>query len=169
MGETHSDVWTALCDTKDEAEQLRMRSMLMRNISRLIKVSPKTQRDIAKDLSITAPRVSNLMKGHIEKFSVDELVKIGVKLGLNFDLTITNGAKDIVDEKPFVASGYIDKIAPKHTRTSCSDDNLYNAAYGLDDFDGHGRCYRCTLLAAQLSANPEYSGNKPKEKDDDEL
>jgi len=47
---------------------------------------------------------------------------------------------------------YINKIAPEHGRTSCSDTNLYNAAYGLDDFDGHGRCYRCTLLAAAASS-----------------
>lgn len=43
---------------------------------------------------------------------------------------------------------YVDSIAPEHDRTSCSDDNLYNAAYGIDDYDGRGRCYRCTLLRA---------------------
>lgn len=56
-------------------------------------------------------------------------------------------------------SVYINKIAPEHERTSCSDDNLYNAAYGLDDRDGHGRCYRCCLLAAQESANPQSERN----------
>ncbi|MGY2277407.1 ead/Ea22-like family protein [Pseudomonas monsensis] len=46
------------------------------------------------------------------------------------------------------ASTYVDAIAPTHDRTSCCDDDLYNAAYGVDDHDGHGRCRRCTLLAA---------------------
>ncbi len=46
------------------------------------------------------------------------------------------------------ASAYVDAIAPEHDRTSCSDDSLYNAAYGIDDHEGHGRCRRCTLLAA---------------------
>lgn len=41
---------------------------------------------------------------------------------------------------------YINMIAPSHDRTSCHDSNLYNAAYDLDDFDGFGRCHRCTLL-----------------------
>lgn len=50
-------------------------------------------------------------------------------------------------------SKYIDKIAPEHERTSCTDENLYNSAYGLDDHNGHGRCYRCTLIAAQRSAD----------------
>lgn len=46
------------------------------------------------------------------------------------------------------ASLYVDAIAPEHSRTSCSDDDLYNAAYGADDHGGEGRCRRCTLLAA---------------------
>ena len=45
-------------------------------------------------------------------------------------------------------SVYVDAIAPEHSRTSCDDNDLYNAAYGADDFDGEGRCRRCTLLAA---------------------
>ncbi len=45
-------------------------------------------------------------------------------------------------------SAYVDAIAPEHGRISCNDDNLYNAAYGPDDHEGRGRCYRCTLLAA---------------------
>ena len=52
-------------------------------------------------------------------------------------------------------SDYVNKIAPEHSRTSCDDDDLYNAAYGLDDFDGRGRCYRCTLLMAQAKARIE--------------
>lgn len=51
-----------------------------------------------------------------------------------------------------MVTDYINKIAPNHGRTSCDDGNLYNAAYGLDDFDGRGRCYRCTLIAAADSA-----------------
>lgn len=43
---------------------------------------------------------------------------------------------------------YVDAIAPHHSRTSCDDDNLYNAAYSIEDHGGFGRCYRCTLLAA---------------------
>lgn len=45
-------------------------------------------------------------------------------------------------------SKYVDAIAPHHSRTSCDDDHLYNAAYSINDHGGFGRCYRCTLLAA---------------------
>lgn len=52
-----------------------------------------------------------------------------------------------------MTTNYINHIAPKHDRTSCSDDNLYNAAYAPDDFDGYGRCHRCTLIAAHRNSN----------------
>jgi len=45
-------------------------------------------------------------------------------------------------------SEYVDSIAPNHDRTSCTDDDLYNAAYSIADHEGRGRCYRCTLLMA---------------------
>ena len=41
---------------------------------------------------------------------------------------------------------HINAIAPEHDRTSCDDENLYNAAYGPDDRGGYGRCRRCGLL-----------------------
>lgn len=50
-------------------------------------------------------------------------------------------------------SNYINKIAPEHERTSCTDENIYNSAYGVEDHYGHGRCYRCCLIAAQRSAD----------------
>lgn len=56
-------------------------------------------------------------------------------------------------------SKYINNIAPEHERTSCTDENIYNAAYGPDDRGGHGRCYRCCLIAAQRSADPSDAMN----------
>lgn len=54
---------------------------------------------------------------------------------------------------------YVNKVAPEHCRTSCSDENLYNAWYGKDDVL-FGRCTRCTLLQAALGYLP------PKEDED---
>lgn len=50
---------------------------------------------------------------------------------------------------------YVDEIAPEHDRTSCNDINLYNAAYSIDDYEGRGRCYRCTLLRASTTGIDE--------------
>lgn len=46
---------------------------------------------------------------------------------------------------------YVDEIAPEHDRASCNDTNMYNRAFGIDDYEGRGRCYRCTLLKAATS------------------
>ena len=40
---------------------------------------------------------------------------------------------------------YINKVAPRHCKTSCSDESPNNARYAPDDLGG---CYRCTLIAA---------------------
>lgn len=50
---------------------------------------------------------------------------------------------------------YVDKIAPEHDRTSCSDEILYNAAIDTDDYAGRGRCYRCTLLQVAKHAKED--------------
>lgn len=42
-------------------------------------------------------------------------------------------------------TAFVDKVAPKHCRTSCSDESPTNERYAPDDMGG---CYRCTLLAA---------------------
>ena len=47
---------------------------------------------------------------------------------------------------------YINKVAPRHDRTSCSDESPSNARYKEDDFGG---CYRCTLLRAASPVNTE--------------
>ena len=52
---------------------------------------------------------------------------------------------------------YVDEIAPEHDRTSCNDNNLYNAAHAIDDYEGRGRCYRCTLLKAATSGKSEVT------------
>lgn len=53
---------------------------------------------------------------------------------------------------------YIDRIAPKHCKTSCCDNSAANARYSESDFGG---CYRCTLIAAA-------SCNTQTEEDDEE-
>lgn len=54
---------------------------------------------------------------------------------------------------------YVDEIVPEHDRTSCHDVNLYNSAYSVDDYEGRGRCYRCTLLRAATTGMGEIDGD----------
>jgi len=45
---------------------------------------------------------------------------------------------------------FIDIICPEHSRTSCSDDNIFNGFYVDEDSDiieeHYPRCRRCALL-----------------------
>ena len=41
---------------------------------------------------------------------------------------------------------FVDKIQPKHGRTSCSDENRCNGFYSRNGETWHGRCTRCMYL-----------------------
>ena len=58
----------------DEAEHLRIRADLMIELTRLIEKQGLTQGQAAELLGVTQPRVSDLMRGKIDRFSIDTLV-----------------------------------------------------------------------------------------------
>lgn len=57
-----------------EAEHLRIRADLMLALERLINAKRLTQAQAAKLLHVTQPRISDLMRGKIDRFSIDTLV-----------------------------------------------------------------------------------------------
>ncbi len=59
-----------------EAENLRIRADLMIAIRRLIERESLTQATAAKRLGVTQPRISDLVRGKIELFSIDSLVEM---------------------------------------------------------------------------------------------
>lgn len=58
----------------EEAEHLRIRSDLMIALRRLIEDRRLTQADAARVFGVTQPRISNLVRGRINLFSIDTLV-----------------------------------------------------------------------------------------------
>lgn len=79
--QTFASVWDALADTPEEAANLRVRSELMDKITELIEENAWTQAEAAKHCSVTQPRISDLLRGRISRFSLDALVNIASKLG----------------------------------------------------------------------------------------
>lgn len=59
-----------------EAEHLRIRADLMLEVERLIAARGLTQAAAAKLLHVTQPRISDLMRGKLERFSIDTLVEM---------------------------------------------------------------------------------------------
>jgi predicted XRE-type DNA-binding protein len=78
---SYNSVWDALADTPEEAANLRIRSELMRKISALIAANAWTQFEAAAHCGLTQPRVNDLLRGKIARFSVDALINIAASLG----------------------------------------------------------------------------------------
>ena len=71
-----------------EAQNLLLRTDLMIKIEQLIKKSGLIQSEAAKVLGITQPRINDLLKDRIEKFSLDALVNIVARAGMEVKMTI---------------------------------------------------------------------------------
>lgn len=79
--ERFASVWDALAETAEEAANLKVRAELMRKIASLIQESGWTQATAAKHCGITQPRINDLLRGRISRFSLDALVNIAASLG----------------------------------------------------------------------------------------
>lgn len=80
--ETFESVWDAICDTSGEAQHMRTRSELMIALAGLIRSRRLSQARAAKLLGVTQPRVSDLMTGKINRFSVDSLMEMLARAGM---------------------------------------------------------------------------------------
>ena len=79
--DTYASVWDAIADTPEEAANLRVRSELMEQIASIVKESGWTQVDAAARCGVTQPRINDLLRGRIARFSLDALVNIAAALG----------------------------------------------------------------------------------------
>jgi predicted XRE-type DNA-binding protein len=88
---TH-DVFTDLGFAPAEAENLRIRSAMMRALVAFIRQEELTQTRAAKLLRVTQPRISDLMRGKIHLFSIDNLVILLAAAGLRVDVKVKRAA-----------------------------------------------------------------------------
>jgi len=65
----------------EEATNLKLRSQLMIEVDKALIEKQMTQQAAAKALGISQPRVSDLIRGKVDKFTIDMLVNILTKLG----------------------------------------------------------------------------------------
>jgi len=84
--------WDAIEPTRRTAASLRARSELMVELSELIRRSGLTQRQAAAKFGVTQPRISDLMRGRIDLFSLDMLVDMAAAAGLKPRITVKRAA-----------------------------------------------------------------------------
>ncbi len=87
-----SSVWDAIEDTPAEAENMRLRSMLMTEIKAQIQKKKLSQAQAAKLLGVTQPRISDLMRGKIDLFALDTLVNLASAAGLRVEMHLRKAA-----------------------------------------------------------------------------
>ena len=90
--EIFESVWDALKDTPSEAENMKLRSNLMIAISETVAARDVTQMEAARRLEVTQPRLNDLLRGRIDKFSLDAQVALAARAGLAVHLEIKSTA-----------------------------------------------------------------------------
>lgn len=86
------NVWDAIEDTRIEAENMRLRSVLMMAIRDYIESEGLTQKNAATLMGVTQPRISDLCRGKIHLFGLDSLVGMVSATGLRVEISVTEAA-----------------------------------------------------------------------------
>ncbi len=82
MTRSTGNVFRDLGFSSDEAEHLRIRADLLIRLQSAIASQGLTQAAVARLLHVTQPRVSDLMRGRLDLFSIDTLVDLLARLGV---------------------------------------------------------------------------------------
>ncbi len=86
--ESSGNVFIDLGYSQDEASILQMRADLMADIRKFIKTKKLTQATAAKIFGVSQSRVSDLITGKWEKFSLEMLISLVTKTGMHVKLKI---------------------------------------------------------------------------------
>lgn len=73
----------------------RLRSELMTEIHRVV-MTYANQTEAAAVFAVSQPRISDLVRGHIDKFSIDTLVEMLGRAGRNVEMAVSEGAQRAV-------------------------------------------------------------------------
>jgi len=87
-----ASVWDAIEDTPEEAENMKLRSVLMTALKNQITRAEMSQAQAAKLFGVTQPRISDLMRGKINLFGLDALVNMATAAGLHIEMRVLEAA-----------------------------------------------------------------------------
>lgn len=77
-----ASIWDAIEETPGHAASMRARSALMMSISALIQDQGLSQAEAAALFGVTQPRISDLVRGKINLFSLDTLMDMAAAAGM---------------------------------------------------------------------------------------
>ena len=85
-----ASVWDAI--EGSPAASMKARAELMLAIRKIVDAWRTTQAQAASRLGITQPRLNDLVRGRINKFSLDALVELAARTGLSVQMKIVRRA-----------------------------------------------------------------------------
>jgi len=82
------NVFADLGFSPEEAENLKIRSTLMSSIRQIMQSQGLKQTDAAELFGVSQPRISDLVRGKIELFSIDALVNMLAHAGRHVQISV---------------------------------------------------------------------------------
>jgi predicted XRE-type DNA-binding protein len=87
-----TSVWDAIEKSPADAANMKARSDVMIAIRDVVDKWDVTQTQAAKRLGITQPRLNDLVRGRIDKFSLDALMNLAARAGLSVRVKVVRPA-----------------------------------------------------------------------------
>ena len=88
----YANVWDAIEDSPEAAASMEARATIMMSVQKVVRGWKVPQQAAAKKLGISQPRMNDLLRGKIDKFSLDALFDLGAHAGLKVSVTIRKTA-----------------------------------------------------------------------------
>ena len=92
MSKPYKNVFEAIEDDPVVAENMRLRAKLMVKLRDYIKQQGMTQEQAAHRMGVSQPRVSDLVRGKIDRFTIDMLVNMLSHAGIHVELVLDQAA-----------------------------------------------------------------------------
>ena len=129
MSKRITNIWSAFYEDRAEAENLRIRSKLMIAIERYIAENDLTQTTAAEMMKTTQPRITNVVKGKIDKFTIDMLINMLANVGVAVDVRVPELLPEDRQQahSPFTGEGSRVVLT---TTVRVSDDYFYGSGKG---------------------------------------
>ena len=90
--QTFANVWDALEDRPEDAANMMLRSDVMSTLNETVRGWNVPQAQAARRLGITQPRLNDLLRGKINKFSLDTLLTLAMRAGLKVKVEVRSAA-----------------------------------------------------------------------------
>ncbi len=92
MKNKFESVFDAIAESREKAVNMKLRAQLMHEIIDRIDKNGWKQAEAAKKLGVTQPRISDLQRGKMSKFSLDMLVNMLASVGEDIEIKLKKAA-----------------------------------------------------------------------------